>query len=165
MGHCCWVKGRPNNSARGFEQASHTWSGASFWGNKRCMSQQTRITIVELVHGWPLADLVQLANFTVKRVNFSFLSWEKLVLSLVDGKRRNLALVSDFVSWDSASLVPRHKITHSCKIPPLSIHSWWNLYFQTRRVCSKFIVYATCLTLLLLFARSCLLKYDYYAWY
>ena len=46
----------------------------------------------------------------------------------MDGKRRNLALVSYFVSWDSASLVPRHKITHSCKIPPLSIHSLWNLY-------------------------------------
>ena len=44
------------------------------------------------------------------------------VPSLVDGKRRNLARVSDFVSWDEACLVPRHKITHSCKIPPLSIH-------------------------------------------
>ena len=91
--------------------------------NKRCTSQQTRITIVEIVHRRPLADLVYQANLTVKRVNFSFSSWEKQVLSLVDGKRRNLALVSDFVSWDSASLVPRHKITHSCKIPPLSIHS------------------------------------------
>ena len=91
--------------------------------NKRCTSQQTRITIVELVHRRPLADLVYLANFTVKRVNVSFISWEKQVLSLVDGKRRYLALVSDFVSWDSASLVPRHTITHSCKRPPLSIHS------------------------------------------
>ena len=26
--------------------------------NKRCMSQHTRITIVERVHMWPLADLV-----------------------------------------------------------------------------------------------------------
>ena len=32
------------------------------------------------------------------------------------------SLVSDFVSWDSSSLVARHNITHSCKIPPLSIH-------------------------------------------
>ena len=40
------------------------------------------------------------------------------VPSRVDGKRRNLARVSDFVS----SRVPRHKITHECKIPPLSIH-------------------------------------------
>ena len=102
--------------------------------NKRCTSQQTRITIVEIVHRRPLADLVYQANLTVKRVNFSFSSWEKQVLTLVDGKRRNLALVSDFVSWDSASLVPRHKITHSCKIPPLSIHSWWNLYFSSTRV-------------------------------
>ena len=52
--------------------------------NKRCTSQQTRITIVELVHRRPLADLVYLANFTVKRVNVSFISWEKQVLSLVD---------------------------------------------------------------------------------
>ena len=66
--------------------------------NKRCTSQQTRITIVEIVHRRPLADLVYQANLTVKRVNFSFSSWEKQVLSLVDGKRRNLALVSDFVS-------------------------------------------------------------------
>ena len=44
------------------------------------------------------------------------------VPSLVDGKRRNLARVSDFVSWDEACRVPRHKITHECKIPPLSIH-------------------------------------------
>ena len=66
--------------------------------NKRCTSQQTRITIVEIVHRRPLADLVYQANLTVKRVNFSFSSWEKRVLSLVDGKRRNLALVSDFVS-------------------------------------------------------------------
>ena len=50
------------------------------------------------------------------------------VPSLVNGKRRYLAQVSDFVSWDSASLVPRHKITHLCKIPPLSIHEWWNLF-------------------------------------
>ena len=26
--------------------------------NKRCTSQQMRITIAELVHRWPLADLV-----------------------------------------------------------------------------------------------------------
>ena len=32
----------------------------------------------------------------VKHVNVSFLSWEKQVPSLVDGKRRNLARVSDF---------------------------------------------------------------------
>ena len=44
------------------------------------------------------------------------------VPSLVDGKRRNLALVSDFVSLDETCRVPRHKITHECKIPPLSIH-------------------------------------------
>ena len=44
------------------------------------------------------------------------------VPSRVDGKRRNLARVSDFVSWDEACRVPRHKITHECKIPPLSIH-------------------------------------------
>ena len=44
------------------------------------------------------------------------------VPSLVDGKRRNLARVSDFVSWDEACRVPRHKIIHECKIPPLSIH-------------------------------------------
>ena len=80
--------------------------------NKRCTSQQTRITIVEIVHRRPLADLVYQANLTVKRVNFSFSSWEKQVLSLVDGKRRNLARVSDFVSWDEACRVPRHKITH-----------------------------------------------------
>ena len=48
----------PNNCARGFEQTSRSWSGASSWGNKRCTSQQTRITIVELVRRWPLADLV-----------------------------------------------------------------------------------------------------------
>ena len=46
------------------------------------------------------------------------------VPSRVDGKRRNLAWVSDFVSWDEACRVPRHKITHECKIPPLSIHEW-----------------------------------------
>ena len=40
------------------------------------------------------------------------------VPSRVDGKRRNLARVSDFVSWDEACRVPRHE----CKIPPLSIH-------------------------------------------
>ena len=44
------------------------------------------------------------------------------VPSRVDGKRRNLARVSDFVSWDEACRVPRNKITHECKIPPLSIH-------------------------------------------
>ena len=66
--------------------------------NKRCSSQQTRITIVELLHRWPSAELVYLANFTVKRVNVTFLSWEKQVPSLVDGKRRYLALVSGFVS-------------------------------------------------------------------
>ena len=44
--------------------------------NKRCTSQQTRNTIVELLHRRPLADLVKLANFTVKRVNLSFLLWE-----------------------------------------------------------------------------------------
>ena len=44
------------------------------------------------------------------------------VPSRVGGKRRNLARVSDFVSWDEACQVPRHKITHECKIPPLSIH-------------------------------------------
>ena len=44
------------------------------------------------------------------------------VPSLVDGKKRNLARVTDFVSWDEACRVPRHKITHECKIPPLSIH-------------------------------------------
>ena len=36
--------------------------------------------------------------------------------SRVDGKRRYLAQVSDFVSWDEACRVPRHKITHECKI-------------------------------------------------
>ena len=65
---------------------------------KRCTSQQTCITNVELVHRWPLDDLVSLANFMVKHVNVSFLSWEKQVPSLVDGKRRYLALVRDFVS-------------------------------------------------------------------
>ena len=59
-------------------------------------------------------------------------AWEESSLSIgrvievpsrVDGKRRNLARVSDFVSWDEACRVPRHKITHECKIPPLSIHS------------------------------------------
>ena len=44
------------------------------------------------------------------------------VPSRVDGKRRYLARVRDFVSWDEAYRVPRHKITHECKIPPLSIH-------------------------------------------
>ena len=44
------------------------------------------------------------------------------VPSRVDGKRRNLARVSDFVSWHEACRVPRHKITHECKIPPLSFH-------------------------------------------
>ena len=34
------------------------------------------------------------------------------------GKRRYLARVSDFVSWDGACRVPRHKITHE----------WWNLF-------------------------------------
>ena len=48
--------------------------------------------------------------------------WEIEVPSLVDGKRRYLARVNDFVSWDEACRVPRHKITHECKIPPLSIH-------------------------------------------
>ena len=62
-------------------------------------------------------------NLMVKHVNVSLLSWEKQVPSLVDRKRMYLALVSDFVCWDPASLVPRHKITHLCKIPPLSIHS------------------------------------------
>ena len=38
---------------------------------------------------------------------------DKEVPSRVDGKRRNLARVSDFVSWDQACRVPRHKITHS----------------------------------------------------
>ena len=90
--------------------------------NKRCTSQQTRITIVELLQRRPLADLVWLANFTVKRVIFSFLSWKKQFPPLVDGKSSYLAFVSDFVSWDLASLVPRHNIAHLCKIPPLSIH-------------------------------------------
>ena len=43
---------------------------------------------------------------------------KKLVIevpSQVDGKRRNLARVSDFVSWDEACRVPRHKITHDKK--------------------------------------------------
>ena len=44
------------------------------------------------------------------------------VPSRVDGKRRYLARVSDFVSWDEACRVPRHKITHECKIPPPSIY-------------------------------------------
>ena len=39
----------------------------------------------------------------------------------MDGKRRYLA-----------SLAPRHKITHECKIPPLSIHEGWNLYILTQ---------------------------------
>ena len=52
--------------------------------NKRCTSQQMCITIVEILHRRHLADLVLLANFTVKHVNVS-----------------------------SASLVPSHKITHS----------------------------------------------------
>ena len=39
----------------------------------------------------------------VKLVYFSYLLWKKHVPPLVDGKD-NLALVSDFVSWDSASL-------------------------------------------------------------
>ena len=38
--------------------------------NERCTSQQTRITIVELVLRRLLADLVYLANFTIKPVNF-----------------------------------------------------------------------------------------------
>ena len=63
--------------------------------NKRCTSQQTSITFVELVHRRPLVDLVQLANFTVKRVHFSFLSREKQVPSLVERKGRHLALVGD----------------------------------------------------------------------
>ena len=50
------------------------------------------------------------------------------VPSRVDGKRRYLAQVSDFVSWDEVCRVPRHKITHKCKIPPFSIHEWWNLF-------------------------------------
>ena len=105
--------------------------------NKRCTSQQTRITIVEIVHRRPLADLVYQANLTVKRVNFPFSSWEKQVLSLVDGKRRNLALVSYFVSWDSASLVPRHKNNslvqdsssfHPLVMEPLYLHCFWGLW-------------------------------------
>ena len=55
------------------------------------------------------------------------------VPSLVDGKRRNLARVSDFVSWDEACRVPTHKITHECKIPPLSIHEWWNLFLPRKK--------------------------------
>ena len=39
------------------------------------------------------------------------------VPSRVDGKRRNLARVSDFVSWDEACRVPRHKITHELGLP------------------------------------------------
>ena len=61
-----------------------------------------------------------------KNVHFSQDITENLkdieVPSRVDAKRRNLARVSDFVSWDEACRVPRHKITHECKIPPLSIH-------------------------------------------
>ena len=60
-------------------------------GNKRCMSQHMHITIVVLVHRRPLAELVQIANFTVKRVYFSLLSWEKQITPLVDGKRMNRA--------------------------------------------------------------------------
>ena len=44
------------------------------------------------------------------------------VPSRVDGKRRYLAQVSEFVSWDEACRVSRHKLTHECKILPTSIH-------------------------------------------
>ena len=91
--------------------------------NKLSTSQHKRMTIVELVHMQLLADLVELADFTVKRVHFSFLSWKKQVQQLVDGKRRNLALMSDLVSWNSTSLIPRYKIPYLCKIPSLSTHS------------------------------------------
>ena len=62
------------------------------------------------------------SSIVVKTCKYFLFPWEKQVPSLVDGKRRYLAIVSDFVSRDSASLVPRLKINHSCKIPPLSIH-------------------------------------------
>ena len=55
----------------------------------------------------------RLAIFMEKRIYFSFLSREKRVPSLVDGNRRYLALESDFVSWDSAGLVPRRKLSKS----------------------------------------------------
>ena len=45
------------------------------------------------------------------------------VPSQVDGKRRYLARVSDFVSWDEACRVPRHKITHAPLLElPLTQH-------------------------------------------
>ena len=53
-------------------------------------SQHMRITIVELVHRRPFTDYVY-------GIYFSILSWEEQVPSLVDGKGRYLALVSDFV--------------------------------------------------------------------
>ena len=108
--------------------------------NKRCTSQQTRITVS---HRWPSSSdpLIEIegSDWTITLVwpltPLKTTHWGQLILnckthlrvgeievpSLVDGKRRYFARVSDFVSWDSASLVPRHKITHSCKIPPLSI--------------------------------------------
>ena len=61
------------------------------------------------------ADVYYNQTFTKYRTDIE-------VPSRVDGKRRNLARVSDFVSWDEACRVPRHKLTHECKIPPLSIH-------------------------------------------
>ena len=50
------------------------------------------------------------------------------VPSRVDGKRRYLVQKSDFGSLDDACRVSRHKITHECKIPSLSIQEWWNLF-------------------------------------
>ena len=64
---------------------------------------------------------VKLANFMVKHVYLSFCGIDRFHHLWME--RRNLALVSDFVSWDSARLVPRHEIPHSHKIPSLFIHS------------------------------------------
>ena len=47
-----------------------------FRENKRCMSKQTHITIVERVHRQPLADLVKLANFKVKACKFFYIVGE-----------------------------------------------------------------------------------------
>ena len=50
------------------------------------------------------------------------------VPSRVDGKRMHLARVSDFMFFYEDWRVSRHKSTHNCKIPSLTINEWWSLF-------------------------------------
>ena len=82
---------------------------------------------------------LSLANLTLKRVYFCFLSWEKHVPSLVGGiwgGILHLGLILCFGTRQASSQDTK-SFTHSIKITSLSIHSWWNPYFWINISCQK----------------------------